>query len=145
MPHRDLKACTIYNVLTEETDLFFARLQNMARRQYMTLGTGIDLISAISILISINVFSKRILTYEPRCEKTGFLHMRKQRRRSDQRLKPCTHGSDLHIRKFCIYANFAYVSKSIFCFAFTWLFKISRICQKLKFNSIKMIHISSNS
>ena len=60
-------------------------------------------------------------------------------------LKPCTHGSDLHICKFCIYANFAYVSKSIFCFAFTWLFKISRICQKLKFNSIKMIHISSNS
>ena len=54
-------------------------------------------------------------------------------------LKPCTHGSDLHIRKFCIYANFAYVSKSIFCFAFTWLFKISRICQKLRFNSIKMI------
>ena len=59
-------------------------------------------------------------------------------------LKPCTHGSDLHIRKFCMYANFAYVSKSIFCFAFTWLFKISRICQKLKFNSIKMIDISTN-
>ena len=66
VPHRDLKACTIYNVLTEETDLFFARLQNMARRQYMTLGTGIDLISAIY------VFSKRILTYELRYEKTDF-------------------------------------------------------------------------
>ena len=52
------------------------------------------------------------------------------------KLKPCTHGSDLHIRKFCMYANFAYVSKSVFCFAFTWLFKISRICQKLKYNSI---------
>ena len=45
-------------------------------------------------------------------------------------LKPCTHGNDLHI----------YI-----CFAITWLFKISRICQKLKFNFIKMIDMSSNS
>ena len=28
--------------------------------------------------------------------------------------KLCTHDQDLRIRKFCIYANFAYVSKSIF-------------------------------
>ena len=33
---------------------------------------------------------------------------------SIQRVKPCTHGNDLHIRKFCMYANFAYVGKSIF-------------------------------
>ena len=31
-------------------------------------------------------------------------------------LKLCTHDQDLRIRKFCIYANFAYVSKSIFTF-----------------------------
>ena len=30
------------------------------------------------------------------------------------RLKLCTHDRDLRIRKFCIYANFAYVSKSLF-------------------------------
>ena len=36
-------------------------------------------------------------------------------------LKLCTHDQDLRIRKFCIYANFAYLSKSIFYFAFTWL------------------------
>ena len=59
-----------------------------------------------------------------------------------KRFKPCTHGHDLHIHKFCVYANFKYVSKSIFYFASTWLFKISRICQTLKFNSIKMIDIS---
>ena len=42
---------------------------------------------------------KKQLKYEPRCEKTGFLHMRKQRRRSasryreiDQRL--CFHYTD---------------------------------------------------
>ena len=28
--------------------------------------------------------------------------------------KPCTHGNDLHMHNFCMYANFAYVSKNIF-------------------------------
>ena len=60
-------------------------------------------------------------------------------------LKLCTHDQDLGIRKFCIYANFAYVSKSIFYFAFTWLLRINRICRKLKFYSIKVIIISLNS
>ena len=36
-------------------------------------------------------------------------------------LKLCTHDQDLRIRNFCICANFAYVSKSIYYFAFTWL------------------------
>ena len=57
------------------------------------------------------------------------------------RLKLCTHYQHLRIRKFCIYANFAYVSKSIFCFAFTWLLRTNRICRKLKFYSIKVIVI----
>ena len=61
------------------------------------------------------------------------------------RLKLCTHDQDLCIRKFCIYANFAYVSKSIFYFAFTWLLSINRICRKLKFYSIKVIVNSLNS
>ena len=60
-------------------------------------------------------------------------------------LKLCTHDQDLRIRKFCIYANFAYVSKSIFYFAFTWPLRINRICRKLKFYSIKVIVISLNS
>ena len=34
-------------------------------------------------------------------------------------LKPRSHGQDLRIRKFCMYANFAHVSKSKFCFAVT--------------------------
>ena len=55
-------------------------------------------------------------------------------------LKLCTHDQDLRICKFCIYANFAYVSKSIFYFAFTWLLRINRICRKLKFYSIKVIN-----
>ena len=33
------------------------------------------------------------------------------------------------------------MSKSIFNFAFTWLLRINRICQKLKFYSIKVIVI----
>ena len=60
-------------------------------------------------------------------------------------LKLCTHDQDLRIHKFCIYANFAYVSKSIFYFAFTWLLRINRICRKLKFYSIKVMVISLNS
>ena len=60
-------------------------------------------------------------------------------------LKLCTHDQDLRIRKFCIYAKFAYVSKSIFYFAFTWVLRIIRICQKLKFYAIKVIVISLNS
>ena len=60
-------------------------------------------------------------------------------------LKLCTHDQDLRTRKFCIYANFAYVSKSIFYFALTWLLRINRICRKLKFYSIKIIVISLNS
>ena len=39
------------------------------------------------------------------------------------RLKLCTHDQDLRIRKFCIYANFAYVSKSIFLLCVHMAFK----------------------
>ena len=38
-------------------------------------------------------------------------------------LKLCTHDQDLRIRKFCIYANFAYVSKSIFLLCVHMAFK----------------------
>ena len=60
-------------------------------------------------------------------------------------LKLGTHDQDLRIRKFCIYAKFAYVSKSMFYFAIAWLLSINRICRKLKFYSIKVIVISLNS
>ena len=58
----------------------------------------------------------------------------------------------VHMTKICVSANFAYMqilhtlSKSIFFyFAYTLLLRISRICQKLKFYSIKVIDISLNS
>ena len=45
--------------------------------------------------------------------------------------------SCVHMTMICVYANFAYVSKSIFYFVFTWLLRVNRICRKLKFHSIK--------
>ena len=54
-------------------------------------------------------------------------------------LKPWTHDQDLRIRKFCIR------EQKYFLISFTWLLRISRICQKLKFYSVKAMDISFNS
>ena len=61
-------------------------------------------------------------------------------------LKLCTHDQDLRIRKFCIYANFAYVSKIFFLLCVHMAFKNQQnLSRKLKFYSIKVIVIFLNS
>ena len=47
-------------------------------------------------------------------------------------LKLCTHDQDLRIRKFCIYANFAYVSKSIFLLCVHMAFKDQQNLSKVE-------------
>ena len=47
-------------------------------------------------------------------------------------LKLCTHDQDLRIRKFCIYANFEYVSKSIFLLCVHMAFKDQQNLSKVE-------------
>ena len=55
-------------------------------------------------------------------------------------IKLCTHDQDLRIRKVCIYANFAYVSKSIFLLCVHMAFKDQQNLSK-----VEIVFYKSNS